>query len=172
MTIFTIGHSTRPFDAFVALLQHHGVAAVADVRAIPQSRRHPQFSREALERDLPLHGIGYRHYPALGGLRRPRPDSINTAWRHPSFRAYADHMASPAFRAALDALVAAAETTSTAIMCAEAKWWQCHRQLIADALLARGITVRHILSTAEAPEHRLTSFAHVDHGEVTYPGLV
>jgi uncharacterized protein (DUF488 family) len=182
--IFTIGHSTRAFDDFVALLRAHGVAQLADVRTVPKSRRHPHFSQESLARALPDVSIAYRHFRDLGGLRKPRPDSRNTAWRHPSFRGYADHMQTPAFARALDELVswsdegrdaehaAPNQPAATAIMCAEAVWWQCHRQLIADALVARGIDVRHIMSAASAPAHTLTDFARIENGRVAYPGLL
>lgn len=170
--LFTIGHSTRSFDDFVDLLRAHGVTAVADVRTVPRSRRHPHFAQEALVHTLPAAGIGYRHFPALGGLRRARPDSRNGAWRHPSFRGYADHMGTPAFVAAIDALLAWARDDAVAIMCAEAKWWQCHRQLIADAIVARNVEVRHIMSKTTAPPHELTAFARVDGDTVSYPALI
>jgi uncharacterized protein (DUF488 family) len=170
--ILTIGHSTRTADQFLALLQAHGVAAIADVRTVPRSRRHPHFSRDALASFLPAHGIAYEHFPGLGGLRKPLSDSPNTGWRHPSFRAYADHMASDEFHASLEALLGSAETSLTAVMCAESLWWQCHRQLIADALVARGVDVRHIMSPVSAPAHELTAFARVIGTEVRYPGLV
>ncbi len=175
MTIHTIGHSTRSFDEFLALLRAHDVGQLADVRTVPQSRRHPHFGKEALARSLDPAGIAYRHFGDLGGLRQPRRDSRNTAWRHEGFRGYADYMETPAFEHALDALVAWASPAAahtTVIMCAEAVWWRCHRQLIADALLARGIDVRHITSAAAAAPHRLTEFARADQGSVTYPGLV
>lgn len=170
--VMTIGHSTRSAEDFLALLQAHGVKAVADVRAVPKSRRHPHFAREALASFLAGHGVAYEHFPGLGGLRKPRPDSVNTGWRHPSFRAYADHMQSIEFRHALDALLMFAENSLTAVMCAESQWWQCHRQLIADALVARGIEVRHIMSPRSAPAHQLTSFARIDGARVWYPGLL
>lgn len=172
LTVWTIGHSTRPIDLFLDLLRGHGVACVADVRTIPRSRRHPQYAREALERSLPAAGLGYEHFAGLGGLRKPRRDSTNLGWRHPSFRGYADYMQSPAFQEALDRLEAVAMSVPTAVMCAEAVWWQCHRQLIADALVARGHQVRHIMSADSAPLHALTSFAQVDEGRVRYPGLL
>ena len=178
MTIYTIGHSTRAFDDFVALLRAHGIAQVADVRTVPKSRRHPHFAQESLSRTLPDAGIAYRHFRNLGGLRKPRADSPNTAWRHPGFRGYADHMQTPAFADAMDELVAWARGEGdpkgfTAIMCAEAVWWQCHRQLIADALVARNISVCHIMSADAAPAHTLTNFARVDRAQrVTYPGVL
>ena len=169
---FTIGHSVRPESEFIRLLQAHGVTGLADIRTVPKSRRHPQFAREALELSLPAHGIAYRHFAALGGLRKPRPDSVNSGWQHPSFRGYADHMQTPIFRMAVDELLGFASSHLVAIMCAEAKWWQCHRRLTADALVARGVEVRHIMSPSHAPPHEVTPFARLVNGEVTYPGLV
>jgi uncharacterized protein (DUF488 family) len=170
--IMTVGHSTRTAEDFLSLLQAHDVKAIADVRKIPRSKRHPHFASEALTAFLPLHGIAYAHFPGLGGLRTGAPDSANTGWRHPSFRAYADHMESIEFRHALDALLAFGEKFLTAVMCAESQWWRCHRQLIADALVARGIEVRHIMSRTSAPVHQLTSFARVEGTRVWYPGLL
>lgn len=172
MTIYTIGHSTRTLDAFLALLHAHQISQLADVRTVPKSRRHPHFAGEALAQTLPAAGIAYRHVAALGGLRKPRKDSRNTAWRHESFRGYADHMETPAFQRALDELIGWSGAQPTVVMCAEAVWWQCHRQLIADALVARAVEVRHIMSAGAAPLHTLTAFARVDDGRVTYPGLV
>ncbi|HJZ70740.1 MAG TPA: DUF488 domain-containing protein [Vicinamibacterales bacterium] len=171
MTLYTIGHSTRTLDEFVGLLRAHGITQLADVRTVPKSRRHPHFAGEALAVSLPAAGVAYRHFAGLGGLRKPRKDSQNTGWRHESFRGYADHMQSPAFREALDELIEWS-SVPTVVMCAEAVWWQCHRQLIADALVARGIEVRHIMSATSAPAHVLTSFARVNGGRVTYPGLI
>jgi uncharacterized protein (DUF488 family) len=179
VTLYTIGHSTRTFDQFVDLLRAHRIAQLADVRTVPKSRRHPHFAQEWLSKALPPVGVVYRHFRDLGGLRKPRADSRNTAWRHPSFRGYADHMQTPEFARAVEELVVwasgpASEADSerpTAVMCAEAVWWQCHRQLIADALVARGIEVRHIMSAESAPRHELTDFARVEGTRVTYPGL-
>jgi uncharacterized protein (DUF488 family) len=170
--IFTIGHSTRSLEELVALLKAHEIAQLGDVRTVPRSRRHPHFAAEALAVSLPRAAIEYRHFPGLGGLRKPRADSINTAWRHSGFRGYADYMQTPDFARSLDELIAFAKNGSTAIMCAEAVWWRCHRQLIADALVARGIEVRHIMTAESAPPHALTEFARVREGHVTYPGLV
>ena len=172
MIVYTIGHSTRPIEDFIALLQAHGVTQLADVRTIPKSRRHPHFGKDALSESLPVAGISYRHVPGLGGLRKPAPDSPNGGWRHAGFRGYADYMLTPAFADALSTTIDWAGEAPTAVMCAEAVWWQCHRQLIADALVARGIGVRHITTVKTAAAHTLTSFARVDGQRVSYPGLI
>ncbi len=172
MTIFTVGHSTRSLDEFGALLRAHDIAQLGDVRTVPKSRRHPHFAGDALAVSLPAVGIAYRHQPALGGLRKPRRDSTNSAWRHEGFRGYADYMESTAFGDAIDDLIAWARVSRTAVMCAEAVWWRCHRQLIADALVARGVTVQHIQTATSAPAHKLTEFAQVAGDRVSYPGLV
>jgi uncharacterized protein (DUF488 family) len=170
--ILTIGHSTRTFEAFLLLLERHGVTGLADVRTIPRSRRHPHFARDALEVSLPIHGIAYQHFPGLGGLRKPRRDSANAAWREPGFRGYADHMQSSEFSTAIEDLLAFASDRLVAIMCAESKWWQCHRQLVSDALVVRGIEVCHIMSPTEAPRHSLTPFARTNGTSISYPALV
>ncbi len=172
MTIYTIGHSTRALDDFLGLLGAHDIKQVADIRTVPKSRRHPQFAGEALARSLPAAGIAYRHFPGLGGLRKPRPDSRNGGWRNESFRGYADYMETDEFERSLDALLSW-NVPRTAIMCAEAVWWRCHRQLVADALVVRGVEVRHIVSTSSAPLHALTDFARADaRGRVRYPALL
>ena len=176
--IWTIGHSTRSFDEFLALLRANEITRLADIRTIPQSRRHPHFGREALDARLTAAGIEYRHFPDLGGLRKPRPDSPNTAWTNASFRGYADHMRTPAFAGALDELLVFGDddpprAVRATVMCAEAVWWRCHRMLVADALLGRGVDVQHILSEAKTQPHRFTPFARVDaDGQVSYPGLI
>jgi len=170
--VYTIGHSTRPLDEFIALLRAHGVRQLADVRTVPKSRRHPHFAEDALAQSLPRAGIAYRHFGELGGLRKPAADSPNIGWRHEGFRGYADHMETPAFERALDALVVWSREAPTTVMCAEALWWRCHRQLIADALVARGVEVGHIMSARAAAEHTLTAFARVDATRVTYGGLI
>jgi uncharacterized protein (DUF488 family) len=170
--IYTIGHSTRSADEFLGLLKAHGITGLMDVRTVPKSRRHPHFSREALESSLPREGIVYLHSAALGGLRKPRPESINRGWRHDGFRGYADHMQSVEFSRAIDDLMAFGASRMVTVMCAEAKWWQCHRQLIADALVVRGIDVRHIMAVKKAPPHELTPFARVSGVQVTYPSLI
>ena len=172
MTIFTIGHSTHPADDFVALLEAHGITGLADVRTLPASRRHPHFSRDRLASLLAMYDIAYEHFRGLGGLRKPSPRSINGGWRNESFRGYADHMQSVEFNDALFLLLAFARKFRVAVMCAESKWWQCHRQLIADALVARGIEVCHIMSMRVAPRHELTPFARVEGMNVSYPALV
>lgn len=164
-----MGHSTRTLAELVALLREHGVTRLVDVRTAPGSRRMPHFSKAALAAELPAQGIEYRHLPELGGLRRPRPDSPNTGWRNESFRGFADHMATAEFATALDGLVELAAERGTAVMCAEAVPWRCHRSLIADALLARGVEVRHILGPGPARLHAMTPFARVEGSRVTYP---
>ncbi len=168
MTIYTIGHSTRPWDEFLALLRSARVEAVADVRAFPSSRRHPQFNGGALKESLAASGIGYVHFPQLGGRREPRADSINGAWRERAFRGYADHMASTEFAAGLRRLIELGTAKTTTIMCAEAVWWRCHRRLIADALTVTGWRVEHLGVGGRSAEHELPAFAVVD-GGVTYP---
>jgi uncharacterized protein (DUF488 family) len=170
--ILTVGHSTHPIEAFLELLAAHNVEQLMDVRTIPKSRRNPQYNSETLADALQAVHIGYQHMPGLGGLRHPRKDSINSAWQNDSFRGYADHMQTPAFEASLRELIDASQLHRTVIMCAEAVPWRCHRSLIADALLARGIQVADILNTKPAKAHALTSFARVDHQRVTYPGLL
>jgi uncharacterized protein (DUF488 family) len=169
MTVFTIGHSTLPIDAFIALLQAQGIEALADVRTVPRSRHNPQFNAEALSRSLADAGIAYLPMPALGGLRRARPDSPNTGWRNDNFRGYADYMQTPEFAVALERLVDAGRERRVAIMCAEAVPWRCHRSLVADALNARDIHVMDILAAGKLREHRLTPFARVEGTKVTYP---
>lgn len=171
-TIYTIGHSTHPASEFLALLIRHGIGQLADVRTVPKSRRHPQFNIQSLDPFLAEHGIAYRHFPALGGLRKPRPDSINTAWQHPGFRGYADYMQTKDFAEGVAALVEFSAAAPTAAMCAEAVWWQCHRRLLADALLVRGVAVAHILPSGPPKPHHLSEFARVDGLRLTYPGLV
>jgi uncharacterized protein (DUF488 family) len=168
--MWTVGHSTHPLEEFVALVGAHGVRHIADVRKLPRSRRHPQFNVDTLPADLAAAGIAYTHFAGLGGLRREQPDSINRAWKNPSFRAYADYMQTAMFAAEVDRLIALAHREPVAIMCAEAVWWRCHRSLIADALVARGEPVLHILTRARAEPHRLREFARVQAGRVTYPG--
>jgi uncharacterized protein (DUF488 family) len=168
--MWTVGHSTRSLSGLIELLQEHRVARLADVRRNPRSRRYPHFDAEALARDLPAAGITYVHAPGLGGFRTPSADSVNTAWRTSAFRGYADYMQTPEFATHLDALVLAAATVPTAVMCAEASPSRCHRALLADALLVRGIEVRHILGPGRTEAHTLTPDARVLDGRLSYPG--
>ena len=171
MTVYTVGHSTRTLDEFLDLLAQHRIAGIADVRRYPASRRHPHFAREALARALGEHGIAYDWLPELGGRRSSPGDSPHVAWRSQSFRAYADHMETAEFAAELARLLALAAARRTAVMCAEAVPWRCHRQLVADALVARAIEVRHVISAAAPPEpHRLTAFARLEGERVVYDG--
>ncbi|HZF72468.1 MAG TPA: DUF488 domain-containing protein [Gemmatimonadaceae bacterium] len=166
--IFTIGHSTRTLEQFLGLLQREGATHLVDVRAFPTSARYPHFSRPNLERSIIDSGGRYSHLPSLGGRRRGRRDSHNTQWRNASFRAYADYMETREFSEALDDLLALARLEPTAIMCAEAVPWRCHRSLIADSIVARGVPVYHILDSA-TQQHQLTSFGRVDpSGHVRY----
>ena len=167
--VLTIGHSTRTLEAFVALLRVHGVRAVVDVRRFPGSRRVPWFGGTALAGALAELGIAHHHEPDLGGRRRARSDSDNGAWRNEAFRGYADHMQSAVFADGLERLLARAAELPTAILCAEAVPWRCHRTLIADALVARGEEVRHILGTDPPRRHELSPHAHVEAGRLTYP---
>jgi uncharacterized protein (DUF488 family) len=171
-TVYTIGHSARTLESLVELLQAYGVKQLADVRTIPRSRRNPQFNMETLPGALRDFAIGYAHFASLGGLRRPRPDSTNTAWRNASFRGFADYMQTPEFVAGLAQLVHLALHRPTAIMCAEAVPWRCHRSLIADALVVREARVDHIISGKSCQSHRLTPFARVRGLDITYPGLL
>jgi|SRR5665213_231122 len=169
MIVSTVGHSTHPVHDFIHILEAHGIRRLVDVRTIPRSRRNPQFNLENLSASLHKSGIDYRHFPGLGGLRRPRKDSINTGWRNASFRGYADYMQSPEFDESLNALIELASEAPTAIMCAEAVPWRCHRSLIADALVARGIQAMEIMSATKSQPHAMTSFAQVEDQQATYP---
>jgi uncharacterized protein (DUF488 family) len=168
-TIFTIGHSTRTLDELVELLRAHGVRAVADVRQIPKSRRLPHFNAESLAVELPLNRIEYHPFKEIGGRRHARRDSPNTGWRNESFRGYADFMQTPQFLAGLTRLMELARHIPTATMCAEAVPWRCHRSLIADALTARGVEVRHVMTREKADLHKMTEFAVVEGTNLWYP---
>jgi uncharacterized protein (DUF488 family) len=167
--VFTIGHSTRPIDEFIAMLGAHGVEHLLDVRTVPRSKFNPQFDAARLPRLLEEGGIHYTHVPELGGLRKPRPDSPNGGWRNSSFRGYADHMQTEAFRRGLERCLELAAAHRVALMCAEAVPWRCHRSLLADALIARGIEVLEIAGRAQARPMTLTPFARVAGTDVTYP---
>ena len=168
-TVFTIGHSTRPIEEFIRLLKAHRVDRLVDIRTMPQSRYNPQFSRETLSPALRKAGIRYRHMPGLGGLRRPRPDSVNGGWRNASFRGYADYMQTAPFRRSLDRCIELATQERVALMCAEAVPWRCHRSLVADALLVRGLVVQEITSGVRTRPHTLTPWAAVSGVQLTYP---
>jgi uncharacterized protein (DUF488 family) len=170
VTIRTIGHSSRPIETFVALLEEHGVESLVDVRRYPGSRKNPHFNRDALEASLGDAGIGYVHEVDLGGRRRVNADSRNTAWRNSGFRGYADWMASAEFRDALTRLIEGAAGRGTAIMCAESVPWRCHRNLIADALVLAGIDVVHIIDAGQAGSHEVNESARLaESGHVIYP---
>ena len=167
--IWTIGHSTRKIDIFLSLLKENGIKLVADVRMFPGSRRYPQFGREALGKSIGEHGIRYEHFPELGGRRKAKPDSHNTAWCNESFRGYADYMETEDFRKGIARLIDLADQSGpTAIMCAEAVWWRCHRSLISDYLKARGVEVVHILDGKKTEPHPFTSAAQIVDGELSY----
>ena len=170
MRVWSVGHSTHTFEAFVRLLAMHDISLLADIRTVPKSRRHPHFHAEALARSLPARGVTYVKLPRLGGWRRAAPDSPNDAWRNLSFRGYADYAMSDDFDDGLAQLRELAAAQPTAMMCAEAVWWRCHRRLVADRLVLAGDTVCHIGADGRAAAHRLTEFAVVSaDGQVTYP---
>jgi uncharacterized protein (DUF488 family) len=167
--LYTLGHSTRTLDQFVMLLRSFGIRRVVDVRTIPRSRHNPQFDGRTLATTLRNRNLGYRHMKELGGLRHSRADSINLGWRNLSFRGFADYMQTHAFAEAIEALIALAAERPTVIMCAEAVPWRCHRFLIADALVVRGLAVEHIMGPGVSRTHSLHPLAVVDEGVVTYP---
>jgi uncharacterized protein (DUF488 family) len=167
--VFTVGHSTLPIDRFIALLQAFGIACLADIRTVPRSRHNPQFNGDALGNVLEGDKIEYVSMPALGGLRHTRKDSPNTGWRNAGFRGYADYMQTDAFETALATLIHLSRRKRTAIMCAEAVPWRCHRSLVADALAVRGIPVVEILSASSYRMHKLTPFARVEGTHISYP---
>jgi uncharacterized protein (DUF488 family) len=167
--IWTIGHSTRTIDVFISLLEEHGIRLLVDVRSLPGSKRHPQFNKEALANSLGKSGISYEHFPELGGRRKAKPESKNTAWRNASFRGYADYMETDDFHKGIKRFLdLAAEAGPTAIMCAEAVWWRCHRALIADYLKAQGIEIRHIMDASKSEPHPYTSAARIVNGKLSY----
>ena len=171
MRIWTIGHSTRRIDEFISLLKENEIKLLADVRAWPGSKRYPQFNKDALAESLNAHGIRYEHFPELGGKRKSKPDSRNTAWRNASFRGYADYMETEQFQKGIERTrldVSSRKPQPTAIMCAEAVWWRCHRSLIADYLKARGVEVLHILGANKVEPHPYTSAARIVNGELSY----
>ena len=169
LSLWTLGHSTRPIDEVIGWLRAHQISLLIDVRTVPRSRYNPQFNMDTLVQSLRNAWLQYRHLPELGGLRKPKKDSLNDGWRNASFRGYADYMQTDEFLKALEALMAESRLQPTAIMCAEAVPWRCHRSLIADVLVSRGWEIRHIMSPEKATPHVLTSFAHFEEGTLTYP---
>jgi uncharacterized protein (DUF488 family) len=167
--VMTIGHSTRTLDEFIHLLQVHGATCVVDVRTVPRSQHNPQFNKASLPRSLQKAGLGYVHMPGLGGLRHARRDSPNAGWRNASFRGYADYMQTPEFAQSLSELIRMANHDRLVLMCAEAVPWRCHRSLISDALLVRGIRTEDIMSASRREAHTLTPFAKVRGTTITYP---
>jgi uncharacterized protein (DUF488 family) len=167
--IFTVGHSTRPIGEFLQLLQSNGVEQIIDIRTIPKSRFNPHFSGESLQASLKVNGVQYVHVKELGGLRRPSSDSPNLGWRNAGFRGFADYMQKPEFDAAIERAIHLAKSKCSALMCAEVLPWRCHRSLVADALVVRGVRVLDIVSSAQPKEHKLTSFARVQGVTITYP---
>jgi len=167
--ILTIGHSTHAIEDFIRILKAHGVAKIADIRTIPRSRHNPQFNKEPLPESLSTAGINYVHMPGLGGLRHPLPASQNTGWRSAGFRGFADYMLTEEFEDNLKVLIQLTRKEQITVMCAEAVPWRCHRSLIADALLVRGVQVEHIMSATRRQPHLLTPFAQVEGIRITYP---
>ena len=167
--IYTLGHSTRPEEEFLTILAAFGIELVVDIRTVPRSRKNPQYDQASFERWLGAAGVKYQHLRDLGGLRRPSKDSVNTGWRNESFRGYADYMETAQFRNALEQLIAEASRWCVVIVCAEAVPWRCHRSLVGDALLVRGIDVRDIMTASNSKAHQLTPWARVDGTRITYP---
>jgi uncharacterized protein (DUF488 family) len=169
LTIYTIGHSTHSGDDFIGILKAHGINLVVDVRTIPKSRHNPQFNGDTLEKSLKTNGLGYVRLPGLGGLRHAKKESVNQGWENASFRGFADYMQTVEFAENLERLIVMAGIQKTVIMCAEALPWKCHRSLIGDALLVRGILVMDIMGGSSAKEHKMTPWAEVRHMNVVYP---
>jgi uncharacterized protein (DUF488 family) len=172
LELWTVGHSTRPIEQLVEALRSFEIKVIADVRSFPGSRRYPQFNKEQLKASLAADGIEYQHFPELGGRRRARPDSLNMAWRNESFRGYADYMETVDFREGMAHLLDVAREHRTAIMCAEAVWWRCHRSLISDYLKAKGVEVTHIMAPGKSEAHPFTSAARIVDGELSYRGIL
>jgi len=170
--LWSIGHSTHAIDEFISALQSFEIKVIADVRSFPGSRRYPQFNKENLEASLAEAGIEYLHFPELGGRRRAKPDSLNIAWRNESFRGYADFMETDDFREGMARLISVASSRCTAIMCAEAVWWRCHRSLISDYLKAKGVEVTHIMASGKSEAHPFTPAARMVNGELSYRGIL
>jgi uncharacterized protein (DUF488 family) len=169
LALYGIGHSNRTLEFFAGLLLGYEIKRLVDIRTIPRSRYNPQFNKDSLPENLKKLGVAYTHMPELGGLRRAQPDSINTGWKNANFRGFADYMQTPEFDQALGRLITFSEKEHVAFMCAEAVPWRCHRSLVADALVARGLRVFQIMSRVSAPAHTLTSFAVIRGKRVYYP---
>jgi uncharacterized protein (DUF488 family) len=167
--VCTIGHSNRTIEEFIALLKQNAVQCVLDIRTVPKSRHNPQFAQDQLPASLAEAGIEYRHIPSLGGLRHPRKDSPNGAWRNTSFRGYADWMQTAEFQRSVDAVAELARSTRVVLMCAESVPWRCHRSMVADALCVRGVRVEHIIGPQKRKPHSVTPFARVEGTRITYP---
>lgn len=167
--LYTLGHSNRGLEEFLEILLHHRITQLVDIRTLPGSRSYPHFDKERLSVALADVDVSYLHIPELGGRRRPRPDSVNTGWRHPAFRGYADHMQTPPFRGAVERLAELARARPTVIMCSEAVPWRCHRSLVGDAMLVRGFEVIDLISRTSARPHKLTGWARVHGLDVEYP---
>ncbi len=172
LPVLTVGHSTRTLEELIHLLQVHHVRTLVDVRTIARSRRNPQFNQETLPKDLEKSGIKYVWLKGLGGLRRPQQDSLNTGWRNASFRGFADYMQTPEFESSLRELIELAKNGTIAIMCAEAVPWRCHRSLISDTLLVKGVQVEHIMNPKTLAKHAITKWARVEDQRITYPPTV
>jgi uncharacterized protein (DUF488 family) len=172
LKLWTIGHSTRSLDEFIDALKSFQIQILADVRSFPGSRRYPHFNRENLKASLAKSEIQYIHFPELGGRRHAKPDSLNMAWQSKTFRGYADYMETDQFQEGLERLCEVAREQKTAIMCAEAVWWRCHRSLISDALKANGVEVRHIMAAGKAEAHPFTSAARIVDGKLSYRGVL
>lgn len=168
-TIYTIGHSTHPINEFVDILKHYGIERLVDIRTVPRSRHNPQYEQDALKNSLETNAIDYFYLKGMGGLRPKKKDSINLGWRVDSFRNYADYMQTPQFAEAVEELIELGKPKTTVIMCAEAVPWRCHRSLVGDALLVRGVSVVDIFSQTKSSPHKLTSFAVVDETNIHYP---
>jgi len=169
LRVYTIGHSTRTLEEFIGLLKTYGVTLLVDVRTVPRSRHNPQFNKETLPNSLKPNGVKYIHMPEIGGLRRPKHDSVNLAWRNSSFRGYADYMQTKEFTDDLLKIVALARENCLALMCAEALPWRCHRSLISDALTVRHVKVQHIITATSCLTHEISEMAHVEGTTITYP---
>jgi uncharacterized protein (DUF488 family) len=167
-SIWTIGHSTHPIEEFITMIHSFGITVLADIRSYPGSRKFPHFSQDNLQKSLHENGIRYVHFAALGGRRKPRLDSENTAWRNASFKGYADYMETPSFTSSVNELEEMARQHKTCYMCSEAVWWRCHRSLLSDYLKVRGWNVMHIVAAGNASEHPYTSAARIENGKLLY----